>query len=85
MQKHRSSCLAGPTFRSRGWWQTLEDGLSHAQDALPTPKVLEDDDPHFRADLVVRVRREIAAGTYGTEEQFEIALGRLLRHLDEMG
>ena len=35
----------------------------------------------FRADLVARIRREIAAGTYDTEEKFEAALDRMLDRL----
>jgi hypothetical protein len=37
----------------------------------------------FRADLVTRVKNEIAAGTYDTPEKWEIALGRLLQDLQE--
>jgi hypothetical protein len=37
----------------------------------------------IRADLVARVRREIAAGTYETPEKWEAALERLLRRLAE--
>jgi len=40
-------------------------------------------DQEIRADLVARVRREIAAGTYETEEKWEIALDRLLKRLEE--
>jgi hypothetical protein len=36
----------------------------------------------IRWDLVQRVRREIAAGTYDTPEKMEIALSRLLEQLD---
>jgi negative regulator of flagellin synthesis FlgM len=36
----------------------------------------------IRQDLVNRVRREIAAGTYDTEEKFDLALDRLL---DDIG
>jgi anti-sigma28 factor (negative regulator of flagellin synthesis) len=40
-------------------------------------------DPNFRADLVERIRREIAEGTYETPEKWEIALDRLLKRLEE--
>jgi hypothetical protein len=40
-------------------------------------------DPEVRADLVARVRREIAAGTYETPEKWDLALERLLRRLEE--
>jgi hypothetical protein len=36
----------------------------------------------IRSDLVERVRREIAAGTYETPEKWDIALGRLLERLE---
>ena len=37
----------------------------------------------IRAELVARVRREIATGTYDTPEKWEAALGRLLQRLEE--
>jgi hypothetical protein len=83
MQTHKSSCLAGPKARIRAWW--------FSQDRSPLPEVLPPsfesapEEPEFRADLVARVRRQIAAGNYGTEEQWDIALERLMRHLDQMG
>jgi hypothetical protein len=49
------------------------------------PEFASDDDADFRADLVARVRKQIAEGTYGTQEQWEIALDRLMRYLDEAG
>ena len=39
-------------------------------------------DPHVRWELVERVRREIAEGTYETPEKSEIALARLLDRLE---
>jgi hypothetical protein len=35
----------------------------------------------FRAELVERVRREIAEGTYDTPEKWDLALSRLLDRL----
>jgi hypothetical protein len=49
------------------------------------PEFAPEDSPDFRADLVARIRRQIAEGTYGTQEQWEIALDRLMRYLDEAG
>jgi hypothetical protein len=83
MQIHSSSCLAGPISQRRSWWQmdngnpTKDGPVSRDLDDLPT-----DEDPNFRADLVARIRRQIAEGTYGTEEQLEIALDRLLQRLE---
>jgi hypothetical protein len=44
-------------------------------DRLPTPA--------FRADLVARVRREIAEGRYETPEKLDAALARLLEDLED--
>lgn len=38
--------------------------------------------PDIRHELVARIRAEIAAGTYETDEKLQIAVGRLL---DEIG
>ena len=37
--------------------------------------------PGVRADLVARVKDEIAAGTYETQEKLDIAVDRLLKDL----
>jgi hypothetical protein len=37
----------------------------------------------FRADLVERVRREIAEGVYETQDKWEAALDRLLDRLEQ--
>jgi len=84
MQTHKSSCLSGPKARTRAWWQRP----SHSplpEFISPLPEVAPEDECEFRADLVARIRRQIADGTYGTEEQWEIALDGLQRHLDQMG
>jgi hypothetical protein len=39
-------------------------------------------DRAFRADLVARVRREIAAGTYETPEKWATAFTALLLHVN---
>ena len=39
--------------------------------------------PEIRADLVERVRREIAAGVYDTPEKWAVALERLLKRLED--
>jgi hypothetical protein len=40
-------------------------------------------DAPIRADLVERVRREIADGTYDTPEKWDAALDRLLKRIEE--
>jgi anti-sigma28 factor (negative regulator of flagellin synthesis) len=39
-------------------------------------------EPSIRTDLVERIRREIADGTYETPEKWDIALDRLLDRLE---
>jgi hypothetical protein len=70
MQTHGPSCLEGPISGTRAWWQTPEA----AMEKLTAQG--------YRADLVARVRKEIAAGTYDTPEKWEIALARLLQQLE---
>jgi hypothetical protein len=36
----------------------------------------------FRAELVSRIRAEIALGTYETQEKWEAALEQLFRHME---
>jgi hypothetical protein len=50
---------------------------------MENPNDRPQDDRTIRTDLVERVRREIAAGTYDTPEKWAIALERLLRRLEE--
>jgi negative regulator of flagellin synthesis FlgM len=87
MQTHGPSCLDGPVSGTRSWWQT-PDGPE-----VPTgnPRLLVSSGPDlrhealddgFRADLVARVRKEIAAGTYETPAKWEAALDRLLARLE---
>ncbi len=71
MQTHLSSALKGPITRTRTWWpRTAPQGHRPA------------DDRPIRAELVQRVRQEIAAGTYETPEKWEAALDRLLTRLE---
>jgi hypothetical protein len=75
MQTHNPSCLEGPISGTREWWRTVHDN-----EMTPSPE--RDIEPLFRAALVERIRREIAAGTYETPEKWEKALDRLLRRLE---
>jgi len=70
MQTHGPNCLEGPISATRAWWQTAEDSPSRASSET------------IRADLVARVRRAIAAGTYDTPEKWAVALDRLLQKLE---
>jgi hypothetical protein len=41
------------------------------------------DDEPIRFELVQRIRREIAAGTYDTPEKWEATLTRLFQHFED--
>ncbi len=78
-------CLEDPVARFRIWWQYAagsalcgKEHPSNPEDEFPT-----DDDPDFRADLVARIRKQIAEGTYGTEEQWDAALEKLWKDLEQ--
>lgn len=78
MHCHGPSCLKGPVSRNLPWWaglRTMPMDTPLEQPRLP--------DSPIRQDLVERVRREIAAGTYETPEKWEIAFDRLLDRLKD--
>src|SRR4051812_19941875 len=73
-----------PTPRCRGVYTSLNASPQlHIFDVHPMPSPPRDTAvPRLRWDLVVRVRREIEAGTYDTPEKWEIALDRLQAELE---
>jgi anti-sigma28 factor (negative regulator of flagellin synthesis) len=71
MLQHKPSCLSGPVSKTRRSWNNGAD--------KPRPPR---DESTIRAELVERVRREIAEGTYDTPEKMAIALDRLLNRLE---
>jgi hypothetical protein len=70
MFHHGPTPLTGPV--SRGWNAADNAGRDDAREDRP-----------IRTELVARVRREIAEGTYDTPEKFEKALDKLLARLEE--
>lgn len=52
---------------------------THLEETKDTSK----QEPAIRYELVERIRREIADGTYDTPEKFQIALDRLLERLEQ--
>jgi hypothetical protein len=69
MHRHGPSCLQGPVRRGR-FRRPVPQSSGHPQ-------------PDIRPDLVERIRREIAEGTYETPEKWQAALDRLLERLAE--
>ncbi len=88
MLTHAFSCLQGPITRSRCWWHAgdLEDPTVPYHPETPRMEnPNENESPTevpFRSELVERIRREIAAGTYENPRKWEIALERLLDRLE---
>jgi len=95
MHEHGPKCLDGPVRGTPRWWQELgqlgsptEGGTTEV--APPAKKKRSrkrssqppaERSSHIRTELVQRVRREIAAGSYDTPEKWEEALDRLLDNL----
>ena len=86
MFSHGPSCLTGPVTRERAWWLDDDEAPLRGRETIemdnPENEQSREDRP-FRAELVERVRREIAEGTYETPEKWEAALDRLLERLQE--
>jgi hypothetical protein len=78
---HRHKCLEGPVRGTPGWWQELGKLTEPAE--TPIKKKRSKKTAGIRRDLVARVKKEIAAGTYDTPEKWEATLDRLLDHLSE--
>lgn len=88
MHQHRPRSFRGPVRGTETWWR----GLQPQPESTPTEekhkKVTKkttdaENDPQIRKDLVDRVRKEIAAGTYDTQDKWEAALDSLLDRLAE--
>ena len=80
MHDHAPNGLAGPILGSEAWWRGTRG--SEADAASPQIPSTKKKAP-IRTDLVERVRREIAAGTYDTAAKWDAALEKLLERLME--
>jgi len=81
MIRQGSTCLKGSVQGSQAWEQ--KDGSQSARSRQAIGG--QDTAAHngsIRVDLVARVRKEIADGTYDTPEKLEAALERLISRLD---
>jgi hypothetical protein len=70
----------GPVTRARAWW-SVPTFTSKAVDEFPQAANTAIADREIRAELVARVRQEIAEGRYETAEKWDEALDRLLARL----
>ncbi len=77
MYRHGPSCLEGPVSESLRQSHPICCGDSQEAAFTSDPS----DDSSFRADLVARIRKEIAAGTYETPQKWEAALDALFLRL----
>ena len=92
MYAHGPSVLQGPITQHRPWWldedqpTTSIDDLASDRQARTMDTPLDEpcpSEPPLRTELIERVRREIADGTYETAEKWDIALDRLLDRLEK--
>ncbi len=89
MHSHGPNCLEGPIRGTPGWWKELGKKSKQGKLALRKKRGKRSSlrnraraaGAQIRLDLVDKVRREIAAGTYETQEKWEAALDRLLENL----
>ena len=92
MYNHPPSTLAGPVTQTRPWWADDETVLTSLAPSVcceeATMNHPDESDPRerpIRWDLVDRVRREIADGTYETPEKWDFALDRLMDRVENRG
>ena len=82
MHRHGPDCLEGPWSRAAPWWFAAASlPPSPAAGRTPASKDRVRESQPFRADLVERIRREIAEGRYDTPEKWRAAVERLLDQL----
>ncbi len=83
MYRHGATGLAGPVSKARVWWICPAAAAETTNDLTiatsPTVAAVPEED--IRHDLVARVRREIAEGTYETPDKWETAIARLVNRL----
>jgi hypothetical protein len=85
MHEHGPDCMEGPIRGTHAWWR----GLAPVQEPAAGQAQCTNQDSHgaeepgIRKELVERIRREIAAGTYDTPEKWQAALDKLAARLHE--
>jgi hypothetical protein len=81
MHEHGPDELVGPVRGTTAWWRGMGDQPNEAPVQSSGRKKRDDARP-IRTELVERIRKEIAAGTYDTPEKWEAALDSLLDRLE---
>ena len=91
MHEHGPDELFGPVRGTAAWWQgmggrpiQLNEGMPPPTKARKTRKKSRKDAKPIRTELIARIRHEIAAGTYDTQEKWEAALDCLLDRLEKV-
>jgi hypothetical protein len=84
MHEHGPDEFPGPVRGTSAWWKGTATELPADEPQKPPKKrrKTRKDDQLIRTELVERIRKEIAAGTYDTEEKWEAALDCMLGRLD---
>jgi hypothetical protein len=89
MHEHGPKELPGPIRGTSAWWRGMGAQTDQSADGPPAPKKSRAkrkqstaDAKPIRTELVERIRKEIAAGTYDTPEKWEAALDSLLDRLE---
>jgi hypothetical protein len=89
MHEHGPDELQGPVRGTSAWWRGMDVEPALSDEGTPiqsTPRKKQKKPPKdarpIRTELVARVRKEIAAGTYDTQEKWEAALDCLLDRLE---
>jgi hypothetical protein len=73
MQSHGPCTLKGPITQHREWWQRPKRPSRRPKCNVVTG---------IRFELVQRMRREIAAGSYDTPQKLAMAVDRMARRLN---
>ena len=81
MIRQGAMCLTGSVNRTQTWEHKDCSRSARSRQAIGGQDTAAEQGS-IRVDLVARVRKEIAEGTYDTPEKMEAALERLIGRLD---
>ncbi len=84
MHEHGPDELIGPLRGTTAWWRGMGAEPAPEDEGPPAKtkaKKKRVNAKPIRAELVARIRKEIADGTYDTQEKWEAALERMLDRL----